>query len=383
MKQTALIVFFTVFFGIFLLGSWFVFSKGLKALSQTQYKTLFTWVFWGLTISFIIGQFLERGTPTQIGQVITYIGSFWLAILWYLFVFVLAISFVSITNQWFSYIPNTWLNTYLSGKNLFFGVTTITILLVMAGHINAITPRIVKIDININKQGLIKKNIKVALVTDIHMGHIIGNHRVIKLVKLINAQKPDIVLFGGDLVDHNPLPVIKSNMGKHFEKLNPPLGKFAVTGNHEFIGKPDISIKYLSQFGIQYIRDTVIEINNVLVLIGRDDKDKKRFTNKARKPINQLVKGIDKTKPIILLDHQPVEFDLVAKSGVDLMLSGHTHKGQFWPFGLITKRVYELDWGLMKKGNTHFYVSSGYGTWGPPVRIGNRPEIVIFNLKLN
>jgi len=381
-KHIAFLIFFTVFFGIFLLGSWFVYSKGLQALHQTHYKTAFVWVFWGLTLSFILGQFLERGTPTQIGQIITYVGSFWLAILWYLFIFVLIISLLKITNHWFHYIPNTWVNTYFTGKNLFFGVSAITLLLVLYGHINAIMPRVVNIDINIDKQG-VQKNIKIALVTDIHMGYIIGSRRVLKLVKLINAQNVDLVLFGGDLVDHNPLPVIKNNMGKYFNNLNPPLGKFAVTGNHEFIGKPDVSINYLSQFGIRYIRDTVIDVNGIILLAGRDDKDKKRFTGNARMPINLLLKNIDKSKPIILIDHQPVEFDSVAKNGVDLMVSGHTHKGQFWPFGIITKKVFELDWGLIKKGNTHFYVSSGYGTWGPPVRIGNRPEIVILNLKLN
>jgi len=86
--------------------------------------------------------------------------------------------------------------------------------------------------------------------------------------------------------------------------------------------------------------------------------------------------------PSILLDHQPVEYNTVAKHGIDLMLSGHTHKGQLWPLSFITNAVFENHYGLLKKGTSWFYTSSGYGTWGPPVRIGNQPELVVFNITL-
>jgi predicted MPP superfamily phosphohydrolase len=377
------IIFFTVFLGIFFLGSWYVYNRGAQALSETQYGTVFKWVFWILSFSFILGQFLERGTPNALSSVITYIGSFWLVILWYLFLFVVAIDIVRLTNGWWQYIPHNLLSGILKGPNVFVAVMSATLLLVFAGHINALNARIINVDLDIDKPGNGKKELKVALVTDIHMGHIIGNKRVSKLIDQLNKQSPDLVLFGGDLVDHNPLPVIKENMGEHFDRLNPPLGKFAVTGNHEYIGKPDISIDYLSKFGIQYIRDTIVNVNDVLYIIGREDREMPRFNGKNRQNVSKLVNGEAENKLVILMDHQPVEYNSVAKAGIDLMVSGHTHKGQFWPFGMITKRVFELDWGLKKKGNTHFYVSSGYGTWGPPVRIGSRPEIVIFNIKLN
>lgn len=383
MKKVVFLIFFAVFFGIFFLGSYYVYIRGAEALSESQFLAFYKWVFWGLTVSFGVGQFLERGNPTLVGQIITYIGSFWLVILWYLFLFVIAIDLVRVTNHWFHYIPAEWTDTFLNGQNLFTAISSITLLMVIAGHLNALSPRIVHVDVNIDKPGNIQKEIKVALVTDIHMGHIIGNRRVAKLVSQLNNENPDLVLFGGDLVDHNPLPVIKNNMGEHFNRLNPPLGKYAITGNHEYIGKPDVSIDYLSSYGIQYIRDSIVNVNDILWIVGREDKDKARFIGENRLDVSQLINGEDKSKPIILMDHQPVEFDSVAKAGVDLMVSGHTHKGQFWPFGMITKRVYELDWGLKKKENTHFYVSSGYGTWGPPVRIGSKPEIVIFKLKLN
>ena len=91
--------------------------------------------------------------------------------------------------------------------------------------------------------------------------------------------------------------------------------------------------------------------------------------------------AVDKACPVILMDHQPFRLDEAARNGIDLQLSGHTHHGQMWPFNFITKKMYELSWGYLKKENTHIYVSCGVGTWGPPVRIGNRPEIVNVRLR--
>ena len=91
--------------------------------------------------------------------------------------------------------------------------------------------------------------------------------------------------------------------------------------------------------------------------------------------------GIDKERPIILMDHQPYNLEEASSNQVDLQISGHTHNGQLWPFNYLTDAIYEISRGYKKKGNTHIYVSSGVGTWGPPVRTGNRPEIV--NIRLN
>jgi len=119
----------------------------------------------------------------------------------------------------------------------------------------------------------------------------------------------------------------------------------------------------------------------MFVLAGREDRQRQSMTGKSRKPIAEILAGMDKEYPIILLDHQPFKLDESVQAGVDLQISGHTHHGQFWPLNLFTNAIYELSWGYEKRGNTSFYVSNGYGTWGPPVRIGNRPEIILIRLK--
>jgi predicted MPP superfamily phosphohydrolase len=112
------------------------------------------------------------------------------------------------------------------------------------------------------------------------------------------------------------------------------------------------------------------------VIVGREDRSIGQFAGKKRKSLHELLENVNRTLPIILMDHQPFRLDEAEKEGVDIQLSGHTHHGQLWPFNFITRRIFEVSRGYKKKGNLHVYVSAGVGTWGPPVRTGNRPEIV-------
>ena len=132
--------------------------------------------------------------------------------------------------------------------------------------------------------------------------------------------------------------------------------------------------------GLTLLRDSALLVNNSIYIVGREDRDIKRFSGAERKSLPQLMEGVDRSKPIVLLDHQPYNLHEAAEAGVDLQLSGHTHHGQLWPFGYVTQRIFEVSRGYLQKGGTHFYVSTGFGTWGPPVRTGNRPEIMVFDL---
>ena len=113
----------------------------------------------------------------------------------------------------------------------------------------------------------------------------------------------------------------------------------------------------------------------------RDDITGNHFGSE-RKPLDKLLKNVDRDYPIILMDHQPFHLEEGQKNGIDLQVSGHTHHGQIFPFNFITNKVFELSWGYLQKGDTHYYVSCGVGTWGPPVRLGSRPEIIKIALHL-
>jgi len=111
-------------------------------------------------------------------------------------------------------------------------------------------------------------------------------------------------------------------------------------------------------------------------VVGREDR-----SNEKRKTLSELVKGLDKKYPTILMDHQPYHLEEAEKNNIDLQISGHTHNGQFFPGNLFVKKIYELGYGYLKKGNSHFYVSSGLGLWGPQYRIGTESELVVVNLR--
>jgi hypothetical protein len=188
-------------------------------------------------------------------------------------------------------------------------------------------------------------------------------------------------LLPGDIVDEDLGPVIKQNLGETLKKIKSKYGVFGITGNHEYIGGVEPACKYLEEHGITMLRDRYVMVNDEIYIVGREDRSIKQFAGKLRKPLEDIMSGIDKLKPIILMDHQPVRLAEAGKNGVDLQLSGHTHHGQLWPFNFITKKVYELSRGYKLNGSTHYYVSCGAGTWGPPVRTGNKPEILLIELE--
>ncbi len=198
----------------------------------------------------------------------------------------------------------------------------------------------------------------------------------------INIVKPELVIFAGDIIDEDIGPVIKEDMGKSLSKINPPLGFFGINGNHEHMGGVEAADSYLIQHGLRMLRDESFLVSDSFYLVGREDRTISRTGGIDRKSLDEVLKNSNPTLPIILLDHQPFDLKSLAESNkIDLQISGHTHNGQLWPFTYIVKMIYELPFGYLKINNTHFYVSSGYGTWGPPIRIGNRPEIVLINVK--
>jgi predicted MPP superfamily phosphohydrolase len=235
--------------------------------------------------------------------------------------------------------------------------------------------------LTIKKRNPIGTTIRLVMASDIHLGSIIGRKRFCNLVSLINAQNPDIVLFPGDVIDEDVAPAIKENLGDALEQIKAKWGIYASTGNHEYIGGVEKACRYLKQHSVNLLRDQTVVINNTLNLIGREDRSIMNFKGKKRKELSELVKTLDDSLPAILMDHQPFQLQEAVDHGIDLQISGHTHHGQLWPLNLITSIVYEVSWGYKQKGNTHYYVSSGAGTWGPPVRLGNTPEIVVIDLQ--
>jgi predicted MPP superfamily phosphohydrolase len=221
----------------------------------------------------------------------------------------------------------------------------------------------------------------IVAASDIHLGTIVGRRRFERIVDAIDDLQPDLILLPGDIVDEDLAPVIRANLGEHLRALHAPMGVYAITGNHEYIGGVEAAVAYLREHGITVLRDSSVVLDGGLTLVGREDRSVVTMAGKTRKGLKELMGGVDSSRPVILMDHQPFHLEEAVEAGVDLQLSGHTHHGQLWPLNLITRAVYEVSWGYLRKGKTHIYVSSGIGSWGPPVRTGNHPELVRILLK--
>jgi predicted MPP superfamily phosphohydrolase len=141
------------------------------------------------------------------------------------------------------------------------------------------------------------------------------------------------------------------------------------------------SIPYIESKGIRVLKDEVIRLDNGVNIIGRIDRTAMHTPGSSRLPLDKLLEKVDVDAPVILLDHQPYDLSALAGTTVDLQLSGHTHNGQMWPLNLITDRMFELSHGHKVFGKTHVIVSSGFGLWGPRMRIGTRPDILSIRLR--
>lgn len=260
----------------------------------------------------------------------------------------------------------------------------ILIALLIIGSYNAWSPIKRTYQININKKAGAFNELRIAVASDLHLGNIVGNRHLQKMVKQINALKPDLILLPGDVLDDVIEPFIRNNMKQTLKQLKARYGIYAILGNHEYIGgNIEQYVEQMKSIDIPVLRDEAVLIHDSFYIVGRKDKTAERSDPDGRLSIHDLLSSVDHTMPIIVMDHQPYQFDKSLASGVDLLLCGHTHRGQIAPNHLITKKLFELDWGYLLKEHMHVVVSSGFGSWGPPIRLGSRSEFIELVVRFN
>ncbi len=378
MKLLSIVIFFAVFFTVYGSANYYVFIRGWQALpSGSQLKIPYLGIFLFFALSYIAGRIIGRFTVCGLSHWLTWIGSFWFGIILYLFLIVIVVDLLRLSHHFFNWFP-IWITANIDrAKQLTALAAIVTTSIVMViGYINALHPRIRHVDINVQTSDAGRESLTIALVTDIHLGTIIQNSRLAYMVDLLNGLHPDIVFLAGDIIDEDIKPVVEDNMGETLKNIRSRYGTYAVTGNHEYYAGVEESVRYLTDHGVTVLRDTAITIDERFVLVGREDRTLTQLTGRERKPLEQILAGVNKNLPIVLMDHQPLGLDQAIRNKVDLQVSGHTHNGQLWPIQFITGMIFDVSWGYRRFGNTNFYVSCGYGTWGPPVRLGNQPEVV-------
>jgi uncharacterized protein len=381
--KLSFLIFIAVFIIVYSLVNYYVVNKGFQVLPANLWvKITYVVVFVFLAYGYLMSRVLERTDFNYLHHIFYWVGSYWMAALVYLLMAAVVFDILGLTNFIFHFLPAKGSLSYLHYKQIYFSVAfTATILLLLYGSWNAANARLKTIELAVHKKADNLKTLNIVMVSDIHLGSLFGKQKVNHMVNRINSLHPDLVLLVGDLLDEAQNPIFKDQTGEPLKMLQAPFGVYGVTGNHEYIGGINRAVHYIESLNVKLIRDTSILIKNSFYLAGREDRDINRFSAKGRKSLNEVVQTVDHKLPVILMDHQPFGLNQAVENGVDLQLSGHTHHGQFWPINWITNKIYEVSWGYKQKGNTHIYVSSGYGTWGPPIRIGNHPEIV--NIKLS
>ena len=383
MKNVQFLIFFAIVLTIYGLVNFYIFIRGWQALpAGSSLRIYYLPLFLTLALSYIAGRFLERAWPSLVSEALVWIGSYWLAAMLYFFLILLLVDIVRLINLLLPVIPAVITDHDRQAKLIAVGVAIgIVAVTLLAGHFNAVHPRIRMLDLSVPKAAGRLKTVNIVLVSDIHLGTTVNRARFDRIVAKINELKPDLVLLAGDVVDEDLAPVVRENQGEAMRSITAPLGVFAITGNHEYYGGVEAACAYLQDHGVTMLRDTVVMIAESFYLVGREDREAVRLTRRGRMSLEELMASVDRRYPVILLDHQPFHLDQAAANGVDIQFSGHTHHGQLWPLNFITDAVYEVSTGYKRIGETQVYVSTGAGTWGPPVRTGNRPEIV--NIRLS
>lgn len=333
---------------------WAVFVwLGSMSLPVNGWFFAFLWTVWAF--SFFIGRMGHKWLGFSIA------GSYWLGVFQY------ALLLIPIANLLVLAI-DVPMDIQIIGS----ATAVIILLIFLIGTFLAYSPVVRHQEILVKGSG---EDMNIVIASDFHLGVLSGKRHLQRFVKLSNSLEPDLVLLAGDLVDDDPIWYVRYGMSETMKKLSSEYGVFGVLGNHEYYGKKiPLLVRVMEESGVSILRDETVEVAGKFHVSGREDR-----TNGKRHPLEYLKPAGD--LPWIVMDHTPSDFKAPPQLGADLHISGHTHKGQMWPNRFITKRVFELDYGYRKKGDTHFIVSSGFGFWGPPIRIGSRSELWLVRMK--
>jgi hypothetical protein len=265
----------------------------------------------------------------------------------------------------------------LTAKTVFIIPFFMAICISVYGYNEALNIRTEHVVINTTKLPKGVDRIRIAQISDVHLGLIVRKERLGLILEKVKAAAPDMLVSTGDLVDGQINSL--EGLADMIKEINPRYGKFAVLGNHEYYAGLKQAIEFKKVAGFTLLRGEGISIDGIINLIGVDDPAAKYFNGYDESMEKRLLASFPRERFTILLKHRP----LINKDSLglfDLQLSGHVHKGQIFPFSLLTKIYYPKDAGLLRVNGGILYVSRGSGTWGPPIRFLAPPEVTVIDI---
>ncbi|MBW2636211.1 MAG: metallophosphoesterase [Deltaproteobacteria bacterium] len=322
-----------------------------------------------LWVIFFFAILFHHGESGTLAAVLELFGMNWMAILFLLCVPLLAVDFVT----GFGFLLPRYAPS-LRGWALVIGVALSVIAL-----IQGLRPPVVQ-NYEVRFPGISREmdGTVIVAMSDLHLGTLLGEKWLAKRVAQVQAERPDLIVLLGDLFEGHGTP--QGSLIRVLSRLSAPLGVWAVSGNHEFHGGGDGNIVLMDEAGIQLLRDRWVEIRPGFVVAGVDDLTSRR---RSGSNVDHVSKAFAGRPPgtTVFLSHTPWQFEKVARAGVGLMLSAHTHGGQIWPFGYIVRLFYPLLAGQYEVEGMSVIVSRGTGTWGPRMRLWRRGEILRVTLR--
>ena len=352
----------------------YLFLRIRKVFIGKPYRIWYALVYLLLVLDYPINNLLIEGNFELKYNLISLIARYILPYYLYVVLLMLLFDLFLLLNRLFKTVSTETL------KSLKFRIIALSILLLvplgidMYGIVNFNTIRTSDYAITVPRKSSKIDHLKIAFVADFHLKERTDIHFVERFAAKISEIHPDLMLFGGDVVEGIGEGKKLDRIAKMFREIKTKYGVYAVLGNHEAYG---VQRKggFFDRAGMTVLCDTVVSIDHAFSLAGRLD-------NKyEREQIGELMKSASDSLPVILMDHRPTDIALNSKTAVDIQFSGHTHDGQLFPLNLILKNFYPLSWGYQKVVNTHVFVTSGIMLWGPPVRTVGKSEIVVVEVE--
>lgn len=319
------------------------------------------------------------------------LSNYWLGSFLYILLFIMIADILRIVLK---HIPGK-LHNYLFSRigYIFVGIllTSLVVGFSIYGSFHAKVIKVHPYEVTIEKSCANRNELKVVLLADLHLGYNYGKREISRMVTKVNAQNPDLVLIAGDIFD-NEYDAVQDpeRIAEKLSEMKSTYGTYGVFGNHDvserLLGGFSVSLDadevrdsrfdtFAEKANITILDDESVCIDDAFYLVGRMDSSKPGDGTKNRMTPEEILKDLDKSKPILVMEHQPKQLQELSDAGADMQLCGHTHDGQLFPGNLLLGLIWENPCGYLQKGNLHSIVTSGVGIWGPAMRTGTDSEI--------
>jgi hypothetical protein len=375
-----LIIFLVVFSSVYALLHAYAFMKVRGALPLSTGRSVFVIIFMLVMIFLPVGvRVLERLGLAAVPRALAYVAYLWMGLLLIFVCVSLAMDMGRLIVHFGGMLFQKDVSRFsASTPYAFYAALMLSLLITVYGFFEAVHIRTEHVTIKTAKIPESVGRLKIAQISDVHLGLIVREERLRRIVDAVTAVDPDILVSTGDLVDGEIDDL--TGLAVLLQKVRAPYGKFAVTGNHEFYAGIDRSVDFTEKAGFEVLRGEARVIPGLINMAGVDDPTGNRFGSGSLVSEKDLLSPLPREKFTVLLKHRPV----VAQEALglfDLQLSGHAHKGQIFPAALLVKALYPVGAGFLglEKGS-RLYVSRGSGTWGPPIRFLASPEVTVIEL---